>query len=165
MGNTESVLGFDYGVWRIGVATGQRLIASATPLTTLHNRNREQIDWPTVLSHIDQRKPDSLVVGWPIDDAGDCYPVAAAVRRFAARLHEQSGLPVWLVDERLSSEQAKTRLGVKITRQAPEHIDAGAAAIIIEQYFQTKQPIALSNISKRAVQQSIQRHQQRNHNH
>lgn len=157
----ESVLGFDFGAWRVGVAVGERLIGSGKPVTTLHNADAEQIDWKAVLSVIEQWQPQTLVVGWPVDDQGDCYPIAAAIRRFAARLHEKTSLPVWLVDERLSSEQARLRLGAKSAQHDPQQIDAMAAAIIIDHFFAAHAVCAITEISKHQVQASIDRHQQR----
>ncbi|HHQ69130.1 MAG TPA: Holliday junction resolvase RuvX [Halothiobacillaceae bacterium] len=96
---TESVLGFDFGAWRVGIAVGERLIGTGKPLTTLHNANAEQIDWEAVLTIIKQWQPQTLIVGWPVDDQGDCYPIAAAIRRFAARLHEKPLCPSgWLMN-------------------------------------------------------------------
>jgi len=141
-----TLLGFDYGAWRIGIAVGETLIGSARPITTLVAPNAHQIDWPAITALIDEWKPSAIVVGWPIHDDGIPYPVAEFVERFARRLHGRYELPVLLVDERLSSEDAERRLlsdpqQRKAFRRAPERLDAEAAAIILETYFyQADQP-------------------------
>lgn len=130
-----TLLGFDYGAWRIGVAVGECLIESARPLTTLHNRNAHQIDWQAIAELIDTWKPNTLVLGWPIRDDQTPYPVADYVERFGRRLNGRFGLPVLLVDERLSSALAEQRLGARVAKKAPERIDSGAAAVILETFF------------------------------
>jgi len=136
----ERLLGFDYGEWRIGVAVGDRRLDSGRPLTTLHNRNADQIDWDAVEAVVAEWRPDALVLGWPIDDEGRCYPVAAAIRRFGNRLRVRTGLPVHVVDERLSSEQAADRLGSRAIDRDPGRLDAMAAAVILDTWFQGRHP-------------------------
>lgn len=137
---TGTLLSFDYGTWRIGVAVGEVRIASARALTTLVAANAHQVDWPAISRLIETWRPSALVVGWPIRDNGEPYPVAEFIERFARRLHGRFDLPVLLVDERLSSEEAERRLTAdKRRRQAfkksPELLDAEAAAIILETYY------------------------------
>lgn len=135
-----TLLSFDYGAWRIGVAVGETLINSARPVTTLVAPNAHQVDWPAIAALIDEWKPSAIVVGWPILDDGTPYPVAEYIERFARRLHGRYELPVFLVDERLSSENAELRLlsdpkKRRAYRRAPERLDAEAAAVILETYF------------------------------
>jgi putative Holliday junction resolvase len=136
MPEPERLLGFDYGEWRIGVAVGDRRLASGRPLTTLHNRNADQIDWEAVLALVGEWRPDALVLGWPVDDQARCYPVAAAIRRFGNRLRERSGLPVHVIDERLSSVQAAARLGPRAIDRDRGRLDAMAAAVILDTWFE-----------------------------
>jgi len=136
---TGTLLGFDYGAWRIGIAVGEVRIGSARALTTLVAHNAHQIDWSAIGALIESWRPCALVVGWPILDDGTPYPVAEFVERFARRLHGRFDLPVFLVDERLSSEEAERRLTVdkrqrQTLRKSPELLDAEAAAIILETY-------------------------------
>jgi len=136
----ERLLGFDYGEWRIGVAVGDARLESGRPLTTLHNRNADQIDWDAVEALVDEWRPDALVLGWPVDDAGRCYPVAAAIRRFGNRLRARTALPVHVVDERLSSEQAAERLGARVINRDRGRLDAMAAAVILDTWFEGRLP-------------------------
>lgn len=135
-----TLLAFDYGAWRIGVAVGESMLGSARQLTTLVAPNAHQIDWQAIAALIEEWKPCAIVVGWPILDDGTPYPVAEFAERFARRLHGRYELPVFLVDERLSSENAELRLMAdpakrKAYRRAPERLDAEAAAVILETYF------------------------------
>ncbi|WP_322520330.1 Holliday junction resolvase RuvX [Guyparkeria halophila] len=152
-------LGFDYGEWRIGIAVGDRRLDTGRPLTTLHNRNADQIDWAAIEALIEEWRPDVLVLGWPIDDAGRCYPQAAAIRRFGNRLRERYRLPVFVVDERLSSEQATERLLNRRGRRAIERdqgqIDAMAAAVILDTFFDQSAPRSIETVTKAEVTQNL----------
>lgn len=131
-----TVLGFDYGELRVGIAVGQSVTGNGRPLVTLHNRDRHAIDWAAIGKLIEQWQPGALVVGMPIDDDGVPYPVAEAIKRFGNRLHGRFGLPVHYADERLSSKEAALRLRApagKRRNEAP--VDAMAAAVILDTWF------------------------------
>ncbi|WP_298219807.1 Holliday junction resolvase RuvX [Halothiobacillus sp.] len=132
-------LAFDYGGWRVGVAVGEQMLGSARPLTTLHHRNAHQIQWDVIGRLLDEWRPVGLVLGWPVMDSGETYPVAEFIRRFGRRLEGRFNLPVRYVDERLSSENAQmlltARLGKNKVKKSPGMIDAQAAAIILETFF------------------------------
>jgi putative Holliday junction resolvase len=136
---TGTWLAFDYGAWRIGVAVGEQMLGSARPLTTLHHRNAHQIQWDAIGQLLDEWRPVGLVLGWPLMDSGETYPVAEFIRRFGRRLDGRFNLPIRYVDERLSSEHAQmlltTRHGKDIVKKSPGMIDAQAAAIILETFF------------------------------
>ncbi|MBD3815611.1 MAG: Holliday junction resolvase RuvX [Halothiobacillus sp.] len=132
-------LAFDYGAWRIGVAVGEQMLGSARPLTTLQHRNAHQIQWDAIGHLLDEWRPVGLVLGWPVMDSGETYPVAGFIRRFGRRLEGRFNLPVRYVDERLSSENAQmlltARHGKNKVKKSPGMIDAQAAAIILETFF------------------------------
>lgn len=129
-------LGFDFGYKRIGVAVGQSITASANPLSTVA-ANAGKPDWPAIETLISQWKPEALVVGLPtcIDDT-NLYTTKAA-RKFANALHTRFLLPVHLVDERLSTIEARGRLfeqgGYRKLKRT--EIDSMAACIILEQWL------------------------------
>jgi putative Holliday junction resolvase len=129
------VLGFDYGHKRIGVATGQALTGTATPLATLPNP--QAADWTDIDALLAQWRPTQLVVGLPLAADGAETAVSLAARQFAAALGARSGTPVALVDERLSSHEAEARLLANGRR--PDAVrrerDAMAAAIIVETWL------------------------------
>jgi len=130
-------LGFDFGYKRIGVAVGQRLTCSATPLSTLDAKQGIP-DWNAVQKVITQWRPEALIVGLPtcIDDS-ELYTTAAA-KRFAKQLRKQFTLPVYLVDERLSTMEARGQVfeqgGYRKLKKT--QIDGIAACIILEQWLQ-----------------------------
>ena len=129
------VLGFDYGHKRIGVATGQALTGTATPLATMTNPHLA--GWSDVDALLAQWRPAHLVVGLPLAADGAETVVSLAARQFAAAIGKRSGAPVALVDERLSSHEAEARLLADGRRHEAvrRERDAVAAAIILETWL------------------------------
>ena len=130
-------LGFDFGYRRIGSAVGQHITQSASPLSTLSARQGTP-DWQDIKKLIDEWRPEALIVGLPthIDDS-EQYTTPAA-REFARQLETRFKLPVHLVDERLSTKEARSRLfeqGGYSKLQSAE-IDSIAACVILEQWLQ-----------------------------
>ncbi|MBN9229791.1 MAG: Holliday junction DNA helicase RuvA [Legionella sp. 40-6] len=130
-------LGWDYGFKRIGVAVGQMLTCSATPLPTI--KAQEGVpDWHGVTRLIKEWNPQALIVGLPtcIDDS-ELFTTSAA-RQFAQDLKSRYGLPVHLVDERLSTVEARGQLfaqgGYKKIKKSA--VDGIAACVILEQWLQ-----------------------------
>lgn len=122
----EIVFGFDFGIKRIGIAMGNTLTGQAQPLTVVNaidNATRFQ----TIGKLIDEWRPTRLVVGEPRHPDGAEHDMTLRARRFANQLHGRFDLPVELVDERYSSVVIRAKRG--------EIIDAKAAAIILQQYF------------------------------
>ncbi len=114
---TSTLLGFDYGTRRIGVAVGQKLTHSATALVTLPTRGNKP-DWEAITRLIQEWQPGALVVGVPLGERGE-QPVTRAARRFSLQLGQRYGLPVYTVDERLSSHAAE-RASQKGKRRASQ---------------------------------------------
>jgi putative holliday junction resolvase len=105
----RTVLGFDFGLHHIGVAIGQEITYSASPVTTLIARDG-QPRWEQITALLKQWQPDLLVVGLPFNMDGSEQSLTAAARRFGNRLRGRYGLPVEWVDERLSTVEARERL-------------------------------------------------------
>lgn len=128
-------LGFDFGERHIGVAVGQTVTASASPVTTLAARHGKP-DWSELDRLVDQWRPRALVVGLPCRDDGSDYPVAEGARRFARRLHGRYGLPAHLTDERLTSVAAERHLGKKLGRRGDYRaVDSLAASILLQAWL------------------------------
>jgi len=133
------VLGFDVGSKLIGVAVGNRVTASARALATVPMRD-DAPDWPTLDALRNEWLPDSFVVGLPLTLDGAEQAASKRARRFAERLRERYRVPVELVDERHSSQEAAQRFaqarasGVKRRRDAAQ-LDAEAAAVILERWL------------------------------
>ena len=136
----ETILAFDFGEKRIGVAVGNTLTRQATSLTTLHaESNRERL--AAVKELVTAWQPARFVVGEPCyeneHEDGRVHPVALRAHKFGNRLQENFRLPVEYVNEFLSSVEAERILkerGVKGIAQK-EHIDAVAAEVILQNYL------------------------------
>jgi putative Holliday junction resolvase len=127
-----TLLGFDYGGRKIGVAVGQTITGSATPLQTLRARNGKP-DWEGIGRLIDDWQPAGLVVGIPHNMDDTEVEWAPLVHRFTRQLEGRFRLPVYRVDERLTSLMARRQLGS--VRASPGAVDATAAKLILETWL------------------------------
>jgi putative holliday junction resolvase len=105
-----SVLAFDFGLKRIGVAVGDWETGTAHPLETIHGEANE-VRFGRIGALIQEWKPVELVVGLPLSLEGEEHELTKRSQRFANQLHGRFGLPVQRVDERLTSVEAESRLG------------------------------------------------------
>jgi putative pre-16S rRNA nuclease len=134
------VLAFDFGLRRIGIASGDSISGSAAPHTALLV-GEHGIDWGAIEGVLRQFQPTRLVVGNPRNEDGSAGTLAAAADRFAAALAERSGLTVHRTDEYGSSQEAVATLrshrarGQRRRRVRAADIDSAAAAIILERYL------------------------------
>ncbi len=134
------IMAFDFGLRRIGVATGGPFSAGSTPRRALHCP-ASGVPWPELLALVRMHGPDLLLVGAPYNDDGTPSRVAAAADRFATELGERSGLPVQRVDERYSSVAAAETLrgqrasGERKRRLQPGDLDSAAAAVILDSWL------------------------------
>jgi putative holliday junction resolvase len=131
-----TVLAFDFGEKRIGVAVGEWALGQAHPLTTIHgeaNAGR----FAAIAALIREWQPGSLVVGLPVALDGSAHAMTARCTRFANQLRGRFGLTVDYAEERLTSVEAEERLRDcgHDAQSAREHIDALAAQIILQCYF------------------------------
>ena len=137
------VLALDFGLKRIGIASGDTLTRTANPRGTIAN-GPQGPDWSGLQKIIDDLRPTRLAVGEPYNADGSESPLTAVVRRFAAELKQRCSLPVDLVDERWSSRDAEERLraargsGLRGRRVTAADVDATAAAVILERWFETQ---------------------------
>ena len=132
----HTLLGFDFGKQRIGIAVGQDITATATALCTVSSRNGKP-DWQAISALVDEWRPETLVVGLPLHADGSDSDMTAAARKFARQLEARYRLPVYTMDERLSSHAARQlqqadRKGVKTG------IDAVAAMIILQNWLESE---------------------------
>ncbi|MBV6305355.1 Holliday junction resolvase RuvX [Candidimonas humi] len=124
----ETLLAFDYGTRKIGVAIGNTLTRQARPLEILAPVTREQ-RFAAIGRLLQEWRPDRVVVGLPLTPEGGDQYATMRCRRFANQLHGRYGLKVELVDERGSSVEAQAILGTN------EPDDAVAAAVILQRYL------------------------------
>ena len=137
----KTLLGFDYGKRRIGVAVGQTITGTATPIATVDNYH-QQPDWTTISKLIDQWQPTAIIVGLPQTLDGTTHPLETNITAFCHSLHERYSISVFTIDESYSSTEAYQRL--KSSRQAgrqrkikKDDIDALAAVILLESWMDT----------------------------
>ena len=135
----RTLLGFDYGHRRIGVAVGQVLTRSATPLTTIVCHNHRP-DWAAISRLIEEWKPDALVVGIPYHMDGSTQPTTQAAQRFCRQLRGRYKLHVYAAEERLSSYVVESKLAGGAG--ANTDIDALAAQVILQDWLQQQEPVA-----------------------
>ena len=135
----RSVLGFDFGLKRIGLATGQVITGTASPLITLQAVNQSP-DWTGIEKHIRQWNPDALIVGIPYLLDGGETDITRAARNFSRELERRFELPVFMVDESLSSFEAEQQLrqDMKIDKHNKHEIDKMAAAIIVQSWLDSQ---------------------------
>jgi len=131
-----TLLGFDYGSHKIGIAVGQTLTQSASPLTTLSNPRRRP-DWDSIARLIGEWQPDALVVGHPYEMTDREANNAEPAKRFARQLGGRYHLPVHMIDERLTTREAWLDLGPEAARD-PTRVDAYAAKLILETWLRSQ---------------------------
>lgn len=122
----ETVLGFDFGLKRIGVAVGNTLLRQAQPLTIVNAATNDG-KFAEIAALIAAWAPARCVVGLPLHPDGAEHEMTVRCRRFANQLHGRYGVATELVDERYSS--------AVLAQQRGTRIDAEAAAIILQQYL------------------------------
>ena len=126
--SAQTLLAFDYGLKKIGVALGNTLTRQARPYTILRPVTREQ-RFAAIEALLKEWQPDRVVVGLPLTlDGGEQY-ASLRCRRFANQLHGRYGVAVDLVDERGSSMEAQELLGNN------DDDDAMAACVILQRYW------------------------------
>jgi putative holliday junction resolvase len=136
----QTVLAFDFGLKRIGIASGDTLTRTAAPRAAAMMRGGSP-DWPAIDKHVHALHPALLVVGAPYNVDGSPGALAPAARNFAAELERRFGLPVNMVDERWSSLEATAALkarrasGARTRKVRREDIDSAAAAVILERWL------------------------------
>lgn len=132
----SQLLGFDFGTHNIGIAVGQTITGTASPLPALKAKDG-QPDWTKVERIIAEWQPKLLVVGLPLNMDGSEQPLTDLARKFANRLHGRFGLPVELQDERLTTVAAKEELFARggYRELSKDKIDSAAAQLILEDYL------------------------------
>ena len=140
MTRVQTVLAFDFGLKRIGIACGDTLTRSAAPRPAAAALQGSP-DWPAIEREVRALAPGLLVVGAPYNADGSVGAIGAAARRFAAELERRFALPVHMVDERFSSLEASAQLtarrasGDRRRRVRRADIDSAAAAVILARWF------------------------------
>jgi putative Holliday junction resolvase len=120
-----TLLAFDYGTRRVGVAVGSTLLGSARALRTIAAEGDAR--FAAIAALVREWQPDALVVGVPLHPDGTAHENTVRARRFARQLHGRHGLPVHEVDERYTTVEA--------CASGAADLDGAAAALILEQHL------------------------------
>lgn len=132
----HTLLGFDFGKQRIGIAVGQGVTGTATALRSVTSRNGKP-DWEVISALVDEWRPEALVVGLPLHADGSDSDMTTAARKFARQLEARYRLPVHSMDERLSSHAAR-QLQLDNRSSTKAGIDAVAAMIILQNWLESE---------------------------
>jgi len=127
----ELIMGFDFGTTRIGVAVGQRITASASPVAVIRARDGKP-DWQALDSLVTEWQPSLFVVGLPLNMDGTMSEMAEAAMKFARRLMGRYQVPHEMMDERLSTFEARQ------LEDDTSALDATAAKLILESWLGTQ---------------------------
>jgi putative Holliday junction resolvase len=130
-GSDFTVMAFDYGTKRIGVAVGNTLTQLGQPIQTITETSSDA-SFKVIEGLLKEWQPNRLVVGIPCHPDGAEHEVSAKARRFGNQLHGRFGLPVNWVDERYTSAVLEGNPNMR------DNLDAHSAALILEQYFLEK---------------------------
>ena len=131
-----TVLAFDFGEKRIGVAIGDLAVRIAHPLATIDAEDNQR-RFGEIQKLIADWRPARLVVGLPMHADGTEHELSRLSRRFAQRLEGRFGLPVSLVDERFTSVAAESRLRESGVRDMVKTLDAAAASEILQSWLES----------------------------
>lgn len=124
---TGLAMAFDFGTTKIGVAIGQKITGTATPVAVVKARDGIP-QWLVIDRLVEEWQPTVLVVGLPINMDGTESDMSKAATRFSRRLHGRYGISIELMDERLSTFEAREF-------ESPDQLDAIAAKLILETWL------------------------------
>jgi len=136
----KQYLAIDFGLKRIGLAVANSLTCNAKPLDTVHTDNPFKLP-SELLRAIKEWQPNKLIMGMPYNAAGEESSMSKNIRRFAAILSEESGMPIEFIDESFSSHEAQQQLkhlrqsGVRNKRIDKASLDKVAAAILLQRWL------------------------------
>ena len=128
------IFGFDYGTHHIGLAVGQGVTQTASPLTILPAKQGIP-NWDTLSKLVLEWSPDRFIVGLPINMDETDSPMSARAIKFARRLSGRFDRPYEMIDERLSSVEARAL-------SAKARVDDLSAVLILETWFQNQIPVS-----------------------
>lgn len=124
-----TVIGFDFGLKRIGVAIGQTITSTASPEAIVKSKDGKP-DWEHITQLFEKWQPVAIVVGLPMRLDGTEQALTQPARKFGQRLNGRYHCPIFYIEEQLSSIEAENR-GLK-----QQHIDDHAAQILLENWLQ-----------------------------
>ena len=138
------ILAFDFGTQHIGVAVGQTVTKTSSPLIILNVAREGKEIWKTISSLIDEWKPDQLLVGKPLNMDGTPSEMMKKVDPFFNKLQKISNIPCELVDERLTSFEAKQLIQ---TQSKDDRVDDLAAKIFLDNWIEYHVTVSYTHLT------------------
>lgn len=132
----QTIMAFDFGTQKMGMAVGQALIESATPLALFPMKDGIP-QWENLLKIIKQHQPQLFLVGLPLNMDDSESELSTRARKFARRLRHQSNINTLMVDERLTTREARDELDHYQAQGRSKKLaaDSLAAALLIESWY------------------------------
>ena len=132
----QTIMAFDFGTQKMGMAVGQALIESATPLALFPMKDGIP-QWENLLKIIKQHQPQLFLVGLPLNMDDSESELSTRARKFAKRLRHQSNINTLMVDERLTTREARDELDHYQAQGRGKKLaaDSLAAALLIESWY------------------------------
>ncbi len=134
---TNLIMGFDFGTKKIGVAIGQMVTATATPISIIRVENGVP-NWCVLEKLINQWKPERFVVGLPLNMDDSSSNMSRRANWFSSELENRFGIAVSNVDERLSTFEARQIFKDGATKSRQEDLDDKVAALILESWLRDR---------------------------
>lgn len=142
MSQPQLIMAFDFGTQKMGMAVGSSLIESATPLALFPMKDGIP-NWDTLLKIVKQHQPNLFLVGLPLNMDNSESELSARARKFARRLRHQTNITTQMVDERLTTREARDELDHYQAQGRGKNISADsiAAALFIESWYRSSEGI------------------------
>lgn len=136
MSQPKLIMAFDFGTQKTGMAVGSSLIESATPLALFPMKDGIP-NWDELLKIVKQHQPNVFIVGLPLNMDDSESELSARARKFARRLRHQTNIETWMVDERLTTREARHELDHYQAQGRGKKLSADsiAAALFIESWY------------------------------
>ncbi|MBH2001693.1 MAG: Holliday junction resolvase RuvX [Acinetobacter sp.] len=133
---SQSIMAFDFGTQKMGIAIGQSSIESANPLPLFVMKDGIP-DWNQLLKLVKEWQPNLFLVGLPLNMDDSESELSARARKFARRLRHQTNIATWMVDERLTTREAREELEFYQNRGQAKRLsaDSFAAALLIQSWY------------------------------
>ena len=138
----QLIMAFDFGTQKTGIAVGSSLIESATPLPLFPMKDRIP-NWDNLLKLVKQHQPNVFLVGLPLNMDDSESELSARARKFARRLRHQTNIETWMVDERLTTREARDELDHYQAQGRGKNLSADslAAALFIESWYRNPEGV------------------------
>jgi putative holliday junction resolvase len=142
MAQPQLIMAFDFGTQKTGMAVGSSLIESATPLSLFPMRDGIP-NWDELLKLVKQYQPNLFLVGLPLNMDDSESELSTRARKFARRLRHQTNITTWMVDERLTTREARDELDHYQAQGRAKKLSADsiAAALFIESWYRNPEGI------------------------